>query len=485
MIWNISLICFLGVFIITTVLAIRSFTMAKDSNPLKDYILGGSQLGGTSVISLLLSTSFGLNSIFYQIYLGYQVGIWSLLPQFAWGLSYILLGRYSFEIKKNKSLHELIGKKSGTTARTVAGFLTLIGIMFLMGWEVSIGSSTFKSTYAEEGLTNGEYLSKILSIAIVGGCLVYTVLGGLKGNAIADKFLNLVKILIFSGIAIVLLNYKSANFYEDLFPSWNTMITNLGYPGLISNLIFSLAWQFVDNSTWQNIIAGKEEKEEQTKKILNRTGILVFITPGIIGTLIGAALVGKPNINSENILTKAVYQVVDFIHIDKTIGLSLLFIVLITCIMSMLDGLFLSSSYTFVTDILYPKKNIDDFGSDKQSNKIMVFLRVSIIAIAIVSVWGIGWIFSLLGGNVFDYVYLVIVTQLALLGPVLFNLTSPNRIAVFPVWIILVVTFFIGLTCSIFGAKNADFKWLSDGAGAITAIFSVAATYLLSKKQTA
>jgi hypothetical protein len=482
MIWNISLICFLVIFAITTFLSIFSTKGKEQTNPLKEYILGNSSLKIPSVISLLLSSSFGLNAIFLQIYLGFQIGFWSLLTQLAWCLSFVFLSKYSKQIREYKSLHELVGARSDYKTRILAGSLTLIGICFLMAWEFSIGNTTFSDAYLTESGTNSNRLSEFICYGIVAGCLLYTVIGGLKGNAIADVILNLSKILIFTTISFFMLANTSENFSHNFFPSIDTMVKNMGWWGLITNIIFSVSWQFVDNSTWQSIIAGQEEKNGVSNKTLNLSGLIIFLIPGVIGTIIGVYLAGVGGIDDKNILTKTFLSFQSLSSFDNATIYALLFISVISCMMSLLDGLFLSSSYTLVTDIFYPKKMNEAFQDNDKANKVLLILRACLVIVAFVAIWGITTILKATNDNIFNYVYLVVVPQLALLGAVLHSLIKPNNKTTIPMWILILIAVSVGLIFSIVGSKVPSLKWMSDGSGAITAIFSVCIVFLTSKK---
>ena len=227
-------------------------------------------------------------------------------------------------------------------------------------------------------------------------------------------------------------------------------------------------------------MGGKEENENTTKQTLKLSGILIFITPGIIGSIIGVSLAGFKDITDQNVLAKSFYYLSNYINIDHSIILATLFIVIIACIMSVLDGLFLSSSYTLVTDILYPKTNVDDFENSSSTSKILFLLRITLVFIAFLSIWGIGWVFKMFGGNVFEHVYLVVVTQLSLLGAVLLALLYPDRTTIIPMWIILLLCFTIGFGFAAVGSSSPEYKWMNDGAGAFTALFSILITFSLS-----
>ena len=75
--------------VLVTGLALVLATISKGNargapeQPLTEYLLADTALGRFPVISLLLSSSFGLNALLYQIWLGYSVGVWGLVAQAA------------------------------------------------------------------------------------------------------------------------------------------------------------------------------------------------------------------------------------------------------------------------------------------------------------------------------------------------------------------------------------------------------------------
>ena len=223
--WSIIISAFVIIFGLSGAVALLIPKSAKNTaNPIQEYLLAESSLGKLPVISLLFSQSFGINALLYQVWLGYAVGIWALVAQGAWMFGYILLAKHTQKIREVKSLHDILGKSYGSSTRVLAGFCSLIGIMYLLGWEVTIGSDTIGSIIANSGLEkiSSDYLNtSLLTIAIVVGAMMYTVIGGLRGNGIADIFLNAIKLFSILYITIVGLAHfleNGGDFWSHLFP---------------------------------------------------------------------------------------------------------------------------------------------------------------------------------------------------------------------------------------------------------------------------
>lgn len=481
--WNAALWALAFVAVSAALLALPGLPSRrpKFEGALRGFLLAGTSLGKTSVISLLLSGSFGLNSLFYQVWLGYVVGAWGLIAQGAWALSFILLAKYTSKVIRTSSLHGLLGDRFGTVTKVIAGVTSMVGMMYLLGWEVGIGQSMFEFMLTDGSPeSNAATASTWLIVAVVCSALLYTVLGGLRGNALADLLLNTVKIVAVSVCAVVLWINRdtllAGSFASRLFPSVSTMTAQLGWIGLITNIAFSLAWQFVDMSTWQSVIAGKEHGLEVSTSNLRKSGWAIFVAPGIIGTILGVSLAGMPDITGENILGVAISALPG----SDAIVLFVAFVAVIACIMSLVDGLLIANAYTFVIDVLNPNNTLDQLDNDRdKAERIVLITRILLFAIAALAAWGVQFLIGIFGGNLFDFVYVVIITQLSLIGPVLVALLT-DRSSRFPMWASILFAAFMGFAASAFG-NSLEMSWLINGAGTITIVASVLAAFASSQ----
>src|SRR2546427_11700243 len=108
-------------------------------------------------------------------------------------------------------------------------------------------------------------------LATVFASFLYTAIGGLRSDAFANFVQNVIKLLVFTGIIGVLYAaMKRLPFDTSLkasfFPPFSQVVSNLGWFGLITNLAFSLVWQFVDMSTWQSVIASRPDAGAKSAK---------------------------------------------------------------------------------------------------------------------------------------------------------------------------------------------------------------------------
>ena len=114
----------------------------KNSAQVTDFLLAGRKLKSHSIVSLLLSSSFGLNAIFYAAWLGYAIGMWALLIQAAWSISFFLLIPASKQFTNIASLHDFLGQQFGSKTKLLSALCSIVGIMYFVAWEVSIKVST-------------------------------------------------------------------------------------------------------------------------------------------------------------------------------------------------------------------------------------------------------------------------------------------------------------------------------------------------------
>ncbi len=510
--WNTALFACLFVFTINSILAYQAVkvkntegdTEGDTEGQLYGFLLAFGRLKSYNIVSLLLSGCFGLSSMFYQVWLGYSIGVWGLLIQGAWALGYVLLSKFSLQVRGVRSLHHFVGNKFGTANRIIAACLSIIGITFMAGWESNIGSAVVSGTMqldsaivetvetgnlespdssvsSESTSKNYESSAFLLISVIVIGCVVYTIIGGLKGNASADVFNNILKIggYLFLMMALIS-NFRSTDgtgFFSGLFPSFSVVLSEFGLWALLTNIAFSLTWQFVDSTTWQSVIAGaSSSKAEDTKNTLNWTGLTVFLTPGIVGTLVGVSLINAPGVTPDNILVVAVENI-----IRNPLAQFLVFAVVFSSILSLINGLFLAVSFASILDIVNVKTKLEDLDSDNALSRNALFAtRFIVFAVGLLSFWGVEFIRGYLNLDLFQFVYVMVISQLSIFGPVIVGLlgrTSKSQIFV----VVMPLSFVIGILLARYGSLN-DMSWLADGAGTFTLIISFVFSYLLTSK---
>lgn len=445
-------------------------TVKKTTN---NFLLAEGKLKSSSVIHLLISSSFGLNAVFFAAWLGYAIGIWSLIIQLAWSISFFLLIPASKYFSQIESLHDFLGQRFGIVTRIFAAICSLIGINYLIAWEVSIDSSVIMPLLPVDGyFLNSTLITTSLIFFATLITIWYTSFFGLKGNAFVDKILNFAKILILlliCGVAFIyFLKFPTSVIVNSIFPPFDKVILNLGIMGFITNIIFSLTWQFVDNSSWQSIIGGSKISRMSTSKSLKYSGFYIFLVVNLLATFLGISLSAINNVSPDNILS----IVAGLMPIYKEIiSIGIIFLSIFS-LMSLIDGMLLASSSIISLDI-FPNIKI----LSKLINNFDKVARLTVIIFGFISIWGIQYIFKLLNLNLFDLVYIVIVSQLSLIGPVIIGIFSKRKNIKF-MWLSILAGLIMGFGASIVGGALGN-KILTDGAGTFSVISSLAVSLFL------
>lgn len=432
----------------------------KENNDIDDFLLGNRSLDKVSIINLLLSSSFGVNAIFYAAWLGYTLGGWAIVIQAFWAFSFIWLSKYSISFNGIDSLHDFLGKNFGKKTKLIASYCSIIGIMVFVGWETGISEGAFNSII--DPLNNSGKVP-LITLSIFVGTLLYTILGGIRGNAYVNTGLNAIKILII--LVFIFLMYFSFLNVEgnglnlvEFFPPIDETISNFGLWGLVTNVAFNITWQFVDNSSWQSIISGKSSN---TKWNLKGSGIYVFLSIGLFGSILGALLMGTNGVTPDNILFEAVGLSSD----NSNFTTILLIFLLVASVISLLDGMFLAIGLTISKDL----------GRTKSLTKIKFLL----LPIGLISIYGTKLIQNLFGLDLFDLVYIVVISQLSLFGPVFIGLKYESK--AHRMWIAIVGAILIGLI-SIWLTWLTGNQFYLQGAGTFTLLSSLFFAFLLKKK---
>jgi urea-proton symporter len=415
-----TLIVLGGFFILISLLARR-----RAPQSVSEFFVASRSLRPSLVTSLLLSGAFSLNGMLYQIYLGYKIGFWALLPQAAWAISFLLLARYSERISESAGLHSFLGKVFSARTRTLAAICSVIGLSLQVGWEYSVAKSAFS------GLTTPP-LSEIATHIVVGAifavCALYTLLGGLRSNSwtdLAQNFLKLSCFVILGILAYAALTADQQPGRGNFLPTPSAMITELTFSGLIANLAFSLAWQFGEMSTWQTAVAARDESEKKnTKSALKWAALWVFIAPGILGTVVGIAMSGQVGLDSNSLLPSLLTTLG-----SNPVVLVILVIALVAAVMSFVDGVVLAITYTAVTDLVFRRKvdkynlleepteeRVAEPGYQRALSSVLAVSRFMLLVAVILGTLALDYL-SRLGVSLFDQVYIVTVAQLSLVGP--------------------------------------------------------------------
>lgn len=439
----------------------------------EEYLLSSRELDRSSVSNLLLSSSFGINAVFYAAWLGYLIGAWAIVIQSAWAASFFLLATKSERFTPYLSLHDFLGHRFGDWTRRLSAVCSIVGILYFIGWEVSIGANALAG-FTEAAPTHMGSMPDNTVIGIsVGGAILFTLWGGLRGNARVDQLLNLAKIITVTGVSILLIAQLvrvEPNWLSFAFPSFDSMIAKIGIWGLLTNIIFNLSWQFVDNSTWQSVIAGTARGTSRAAGHLRASGLFIFLTIGLFGTLIGIGVSYISTVTPDNILLSTGVALGEY----STLLVGAMILLIVACMISLVDGMLLAVALAVFVDLI-PNSFRKFLGS---RNWILSFCRLIVLLSGLIAVFGIDYLFRILGLNLFDFVYIVIVTQLALLGPVLVGLVVGKGSRT--MYLSIVVGLFAGFG-SVFYGISTDTSAFVDGAGTLAVFGSIVSALVFTQ----
>ncbi len=461
----------------------------KGFQSISDFFLGDRAVRPSLIVSLLVAGSFSLNGMLYQIYLGYKIGLWALVPQAFWALSFFWLSRYTEKIRSSTGLHKLLGEVFSQNTRKLAALCSIIGLGLQIGWEFEVAKSAFSGlTIPPLPALSVEFaVATVLAIATF-----YTLSGGLRSNSLSDLLENFLKgacfVLLFLLVIGVSHIFSTPDWGRALLPPVNVAVTELTWVGVPTNILFSIAWQFVDIGTWQAVVATKSETgTDAAARSLRRAGYWVFVAPGIIGTAIGIALVGN-SLDANSVLPAVIKLVGDAPWMTFTLTLAIS-----ATAMSFIGTTLLAIAFTLITDLLYPA-TVDreklllppsaETRSDPEYQRAVISIvswtRVALVVVALVGTYVLEEISYAFGLGLFDQVYIVIITQLALFGPVMVALKGrqPYR---FSGELSVLVALVFGIGFAVVGVifHNAD---LTTGASIIGLGLSLAIALLLSTK---
>lgn len=448
----------------------RQISKSGFDKSLDGHFLANRSLIGRKTSSLLLSSSFGANALLYAAFLGYVMGLWALIIQLAWAISFYLLARFSKQVYASTSLHEFLEDKFGTPTRRVAALCSIVGIAYFAGWEVAVARTSLESLATLSGGTASHTWKNLalgLLAAVIVAAVFYTSLWGRKVSGTVNLYLNLIKVACLGIVTIILFASIAGSHQLStslFFPSLKSAILALGIVGFITNIVFNLGWQFVDNSSWQSISSTRHD--DNKNRTIKLAGLWTLVTVNGVGTLLGALMRGNSSVDSTNALGYIANMATHF----KVISLLAMIILLALSAMSLFDGAILSVSQSIIVDLQ---------GKLRSGKKItLTHARIATLIVGALSAWGVSLIIQGLGGSIFNFVYIVIIAQLSLTGPVVIGLIKPKKVQ--SMWLAIILGLLAGAAATVFGTLNND-QNLLQGAGTITTAVSIAVASLLKR----
>jgi len=299
-------------------------------------------------------------------------------------------------------------------------------------------------------LPQGPWVQGGLIVVLALVAALYTMFGGLRGNARANQLQNYLSIVVLIGLFIWLQAHVPQGSATAWDPgSWGRLFTAIGIGGFVTNAVFSLIWQFVDMSAWQNVIATSKGGENAPRKTLYGSTVAIFLFPGLIAVLIGMYLRGMAGLTSDNILTV-------FLQMLSSHPVALLFVGagLAAAMLSTVDGFLLSSAQAVVWDLTHRGVVQRILGGPEREEKFII--KRTRLWIGILALIGGGLIYLntlVFHLSIFDLVYLVTIAQIILFPIVLVALHGKGQKSKLGAWSIA-LGLFVGAGLVIFAVPR-------------------------------
>lgn len=474
----------IGFGITVLVSLIAGLRRSHDSSAsLKNYFVGDHRMSQKEVTNLLMASSMSLNGLFYHSWLGYKVGVYSLLVQAFWAGSFLILARYRKQLvirAQKESLFGNIESEFGTWASKIAVAAACITFIVLIGWEISIALSFTTIVFELDALS-----ATAVALLVVFVAISYTSRGGIYGNAFANIVQNYMKTAAF--VLIIVTAYLFVDTFAAATPESQRASIDYfklspvdaaiglgGIAALLCNLFFSVLWQPADGSAWQIVSSGTDgamQTDEVALKTLRIAGLKVLIFPGLAGTLLGMSLAGVPNLEDREIFSTLFATLKSLPFGEMYVGV---FGILLTAAMlSTIDGLLLAASYTMSRDLLFRNEfdrliNLDsEYKKEREDNRIerrILSISKLLVLGAGLSSLGVYWLVHMGVVGLFEIVYLAVIGQMALAPLALEMIKSSSAIGLGARpygWLGILIGMFFGYGFWVYGSFVSPMLYVS------------------------
>jgi Na+/proline symporter len=421
----------------------------RKSSRVEKFFVGGRNIGFPLFTQTTWGSSFAFgNSIFYAIWLGYALGLSALWFQALWALGMFIYGLLLPRLvlhTQNYTLHGFLGSHYGNSSRIVASLISTIGLIILLGFEISFAAQFFTQ------ITNLQHLEwlvvLVLSIFIVTFCSI----GGYSANVLTDKITNrLAFILLFALLSMIIFNNQPE--ILDVISTKRILDSLTDFSSsnwvFLTGLAFFSLFNIVDMSNWQNVSANSLDvndkyKQIQMKKAMFKAAGLFLITPVFVGTIIGylIKILGQGTDDQSVFMSTFVFNLLPIATILFSIIIGIITFIFLASSLTGADSWLLACAQTISWDFIDYKKfkefnfKIENF--DEQSHQYITRRgRIILMIIGIIGTLSIYYISKYIWGEVFALQFIIFGGGLALLPALIYgilknNPTKSNRLSKF------------------------------------------------------
>ncbi len=264
------------------------------------FFIAGGLISAKTVTNVTWSTSIGLGtSMFVAIYGGYQWGLATIWLDATWAAGmwlYAWLLPSIVQHTEKFTLHGYMGSVFGDKTRYLAGFVSLTGLLFSTGFELSFAGNFFGKVMGLESMATLVVVLFALLLA------TYCSIGGYAGNASIDKLTNRAAVLALILFLIILVMSQPNGLDKIAQDGVNHALNSFLIPNIsiaeMSGFILITFYQIIDMTNWQTIAASRLISDDSTEhdqvthvkniqRAIVHASIYFMFAPAIVGTMIG------------------------------------------------------------------------------------------------------------------------------------------------------------------------------------------------------
>lgn len=331
----------LGVFSILWVAI--GWWFGREQQDLEGFMLAGRRVGLALGVATAMATWVTSNTTMAAPQLALQLGIWGMIGYSLGAVGLLLFAPLARRIRAlmpgGFTSGDFVRTRYGTTAWRV--FLG-ISLFYALGWLISMGTAGGVLIHA---LTGIEY--RFGMTVIVGICVAYTLLGGLRaviGTDFIQTVIILVGVAVLAWLAIDRVGFERMH---EVTLAERPALLDLLFPAaimfLFNNLLFGIGEIFHSNVWWSRAFAFREGVGLPAYLIAGLLWIPVPIVAGFVALTVPALGLNVPSADMVGPMVAA--------HLLGQGGAILVFIVVFAALASSLDSLLAATSDLVVTDL--------------------------------------------------------------------------------------------------------------------------------------
>lgn len=451
----------------------------RKSSRVDEFFVAGRNIGLPLFTQTTWGSSFAFgNSIFYAIWLGYTIGLSALWIQALWAVGmicYALLLPRLIKFTENYTLHGFLGSLYGPWCRITASLVSVIGLLILLGFEVSFVAQYFAQ------VTNLQRLEWLVVLATATFIATFCSIGGFKANTVTDRITNFIALGAMLGLLVLMINKNGSQLAIGFSSSalWDSA-TDFSSQNVIflSGLAFFALFNIVDMSNWQNVSANslnvdlspasKEQRKRMRWAMFKAAGLFLF-APVLTGTLLGYMLrvLKQGTEDQPAFMSKMVLDLLPVNSLFAAVILSLITFAFMASSLSGTDSWLLASTQTLSWDVIdYKKFEAMGFRVSQFNQRLHeVITRHARLILMLIGIGGasiIYYISKYVWDQVFALQFVIFGGGLAMLPSLLFGIfvgnPSKSRILSVSAWLSIVAGYGSAFGLFIYSLikKNAD-----------------------------